>query len=65
MPDREEQDDRKIEKQQSEEGMEKGDETDHHVPVPPEKKKHRRGHWDHLPGSKRKPIRSYRSPGRK
>jgi len=65
MPDRMEKDDREITKQQAEEETEKGAETDHHIPVPPEKKKHRRGRWEHLPGSKRKPIRSFKSPGRK
>ncbi|KPL18941.1 MAG: hypothetical protein AMJ92_05545 [candidate division Zixibacteria bacterium SM23_81] len=34
-------------------------------PAPPRRRKRSRKHWDHLPGSKRKSIRSYKSPGRK
>jgi hypothetical protein len=65
MPDQEEQKDQQTGKQQAEKETEKGSETDHHIPVPPKKKRHRKQHWGHLPDSKRKSIRSYKSPGRK
>jgi hypothetical protein len=35
------------------------------TPAPAPRRKHRRKHWDHLPGSKKRPIKSYKSPGRK
>lgn len=44
---------------------EKDQGQDHHIPVPPSRYAHRPRHWEHLPGSKKKPIRSYKSPGRK
>jgi len=71
MPDRTEQDDRPVEEhdqereQQDQENEDQADKVDHHIPVPPKKKEHRKKHWEHLPESKRKPIRSFKSPGRK
>lgn len=35
------------------------------APAPSPRRKHFSKHWDHLPGSKRKPIKSFKSPGRK
>lgn len=58
-----------VEPKQSESQKEPDDEKEERekggVPVPPARRKHRRKHWDHLPGQKRKSIRSYKSPGRK
>jgi hypothetical protein len=54
-----------LEKKDQKQEEEENTEQDHHIPVPPKKKQHRRKHWEHLPGSKKKPIRSYKSPGRK
>jgi len=78
MPDRTEQDNRPVEEQDREKTNldqknedrpgQREDQTDaveHHIPAPPKKQKHRKKHWEHLPGSKRKPIRSFKSPGRK
>jgi|GEM_PF-1813255 len=71
MPDRTEQDDQPAEEQERErersdrENEDQADKVDHHIPAPPKKKKHRKKHWEHLPGVKRKPIRSFKSPGRK
>jgi hypothetical protein len=38
---------------------------DQGTPAPARRLKRGRKHWDHLPGTKRKSIRSYKSPGRK
>jgi len=65
MPDEKEQDDRTIEEEQTQKGVDGEDADDHHIPAPPKKKKHAKKHWEHLPGAKRKPIRSFKSPGRK
>ena len=65
MPDGKEKDDQAVGKEQTREEAEQENAADHHIPAPPKKKKHRKNHWEHLPGSKRKPIRSYKSPGRK
>ena len=48
----------------------KGDEQEEEkpertIPVPPPHHKHKQKHWEHLPGAKRKPVRSFKSPGRK
>jgi hypothetical protein len=64
MPDEMKAEDR--EEQNREETEEDQDQKqDHHIPAPPLHKRHRKKHWDHLPGSKRKSIRSFKSPGRK
>lgn len=78
MPDRKDENDRTAEEQkrekgeqnqekveQNQENAEQADKVDHHIPAPPKKKKHRKKHWEQLPGSKRKPFRSFKSPGRK
>jgi hypothetical protein len=75
MPEPKEQDDRargeegeEQDRETKDQGQEKEEQTsqvDHHIPAPPKKKKHRKRHWEHLPGPKRKPIRSFKSPGRK
>jgi len=46
-------------------GEQDGEEKEKVTPAPLPHQKHRRKHWDHLPDSKRKQIRSFRSPGRK
>ena len=75
MPDPREQDDRtggeereERDRDTKDQGQKKegqADQVDHHIPAPPKKKKHRQKHWEHLPGVKRKPVRSFKSPGRK
>jgi hypothetical protein len=58
-------DDQKSERRQEKDPDQQEQKSDHHIPVPPEKHQHQRHHWEHLPGSKRKPVRSFKSPGRK
>jgi hypothetical protein len=41
------------------------EETEKVTPVPLPRRKHRRKHWDHLPGSRKRQIKSFKSPGRK
>jgi hypothetical protein len=65
MPDEKDKNDRMMEEKKDQEEEKTDDQVDHHIPVPPGKKKHGHKHWEHLPESKRKPVRSFKSPGRK
>jgi len=66
MSDERKEEDREEQNQEEKEGEEKKDQKkDHHIPAPPSHHSHRRKHWDRLPGTKRKSIRSFKSPGRK
>jgi len=54
-----------FEKKKEDDREEKDQEQDHHIPSPPSQHPHQQKRWEHLPGSKKKPVRSYKSPGRK